>query len=116
MAILETDVLDTNGHDISIAELRIKLFEARDQTTAMLEQRGETALAESVRIATVSEFITTIPTGVVLPTCLIYFGALSANERLPVLYLEAAWVRLVSSDEIAQVIYLWVHHQPIPNA
>ena len=107
--------LETNGRDIDIAKLRIKLFEARDQAAAMLEQRGETMLAESVRIATVSEFITTIPTGLELPTCLIYFGALSADERLPILYLEAAWVHLVSSDEIAQVIFSWVHHQPIPN-
>ncbi len=99
--------------DADISELRIKLFEARDQTVAMLEHRQERALAEAVRIATTGEFVSTVPTGEETETCLIYFGALSEHERLPTLYLEADWVRTVMVDTIAQVIYYWAHLQPI---
>jgi hypothetical protein len=102
---------DTN--EIDVAELRIRLFEARDQAAAMLEQRDENALAEAVRIATASEFTTTMPTGQETTVCILYFGALSAEERLPILYLEALWVHQVASDTIAQIIFSWVHHQPI---
>jgi hypothetical protein len=111
---------DRNGEvtmtslDVDISELRIKLFEARDQTVAMLEHRQESVLAASVRIATVGEFISTIPAGKETETCLVYFGALSEQERLPALFLEADWVRVTTVDTIAQVIYYWAHLQPIP--
>jgi hypothetical protein len=92
-----------------VFQLRTRLFEARDQALALLEERHELALTEPLRIATVGEFSYTTPTGTVLQICLVYFGALSEHTRLPLLYMEADWVLQVSTEQIAQLIYNWIH-------